>query len=58
MEELLVFLVCVLCFIAGFGFGFVGEEEKGYRNGQLDYQNGVIKYEVTENGYKELVEVD
>lgn len=29
----------------------------GYKQGQLDYQRGKIKYELTEAGYKEIVEV-
>jgi hypothetical protein len=28
----------------------------GYREGQLDYQRGNVKYELTETGYKEIIE--
>lgn len=26
-----------------------------YKRGQLDYQKGIVKYELTETGYKEVV---
>lgn len=28
----------------------------GYKNGQLDYQRGIIEYELTDKGYKQITE--
>lgn len=45
----------VVLSVAVFGT-FIGNEM--YKYGQLDYQRGIIKYELTESGYKEIHEVE
>ena len=37
-------------------FVYVSGHSNGYREGQLDYQRGKVKYELTETGYKEIIE--
>lgn len=45
--------------LLGAAIGSESNDESSYRNGQLDYQRGVIEYELTEDGYRQLVkEVD
>lgn len=53
--------VCLLCgFLSGFAITLPYGRKEGYRNGQLDYQRGVIQYHITEDGksYYELKELD
>lgn len=45
-------IIAFFSFISGAGVGF----EDGYKEGQLDYQRGDVKYELTETGYIEIFE--
>lgn len=31
--------------------GYLVGRQEGYQSGQLDYQRGIIQYELTDNGY-------
>ena len=43
-----------LCFFAWLLVLVLGVSE-GYKMGQLDFQEGKIKYELTDTGYKEII---
>ena len=58
MKSFINFVVTLLASFVLFSF-FTALENKGYREGykegQLDYQRDIILYELTEDGYKEVI---
>ena len=56
--------ICIMCFLSAFlAFGFVWLRESpkliedGYKKGQIDYQNGIIKYKKQVNIVKDTTYV-
>ena len=45
------FIVCTVLFLGILVFSI----SQAYKTGQLDYQRGFVKYELTDNGYKQII---
>jgi hypothetical protein len=54
----IIVVVTIIGLLFGFTVGTVYQDGEAYKRGQLDYQKGIVKYELLENGYKKIFSED